>query len=81
MSQARNLDSEGEAALTHAIMDVRARGGIVIVIAHRPSALAGVDQVLVMRDGQMQIIGPKEEIVNKLMRPQAPFAAPIRATV
>ena len=36
-----NLDSEGEAALTQAIAGVRERGGIVIVVAHRPSALAG----------------------------------------
>ena len=49
-----NLDSEGEAALTEAIKGVRARGGIVIVVAHRPSALAALDQVLVMRDGTMQ---------------------------
>ena len=76
-----NLDSEGEGALTQAIMNVRARGGIVIVVAHRPSALAGIDQVLVMRDGQLQICGPKDEILNKLMRPQAPLASPIRATV
>jgi len=76
-----NLDSEGEGALTQAIMNVRARGGIVVVIAHRPSAMAGIDHVLVMRDGQMQIIGPKDEILSKLMRPQAPLASPIRATV
>jgi PrtD family type I secretion system ABC transporter len=75
-----NLDSEGEAALTQAIFGVRSRGGIVIVVAHRPSALAGIDQVLVMQDGQVQIIGPKDEILRKLMRPQAPLASPIRAT-
>ena len=39
-----NLDAEGEEALTKAILGVRARGGIVIVVAHRPSALAAVDQ-------------------------------------
>ena len=46
-----NLDAEGEQALTQAILGVRARGGIVVVIAHRPSALAAVDLVLVMADG------------------------------
>ena len=49
-----NLDSEGEQALTGAILGVRARGGVVIVIAHRPSALAGVDLILVMADGKMK---------------------------
>ncbi len=43
-----NLDQEGEAALTEAIAGVRARGGIVVVVAHRPSALAALDQVMVM---------------------------------
>ena len=39
-----NLDAEGEQALTEAVLGIRARGCISIVIAHRPSALAGVDQ-------------------------------------
>jgi ATP-binding cassette, subfamily C, type I secretion system permease/ATPase len=76
-----NLDSDGEGALTQAIMNVRARGGIVIVVAHRPSALAGVDQVLVMRDGKQQIMGAKDEVMNKLMRPSAPIATPVRVTM
>src|SRR5262249_25220850 len=47
-----NLDVEGEQALTQAIMGVRRRRGIVVVIAHRPAALAVVDLVLAMVDGQ-----------------------------
>jgi PrtD family type I secretion system ABC transporter len=70
-----NLDSEGDQALTQAILNVRARGGILIIIAHRPSALAGVDQVLVMGGGRMTSYGPKEEILRKMMAPQA---APLR---
>jgi PrtD family type I secretion system ABC transporter len=55
-----SLDKEGDEALTKAILGVRARGGIVIVIAHRPSALAGLDSILVMRGGRQQAFGPKE---------------------
>jgi ATP-binding cassette subfamily C protein len=66
-----NLDNEGEQALGAAILGVRARGGIVIVIAHRPSALAGVDQVLVMAEGKAQSFGPKDEVLNKVLRPGA----------
>jgi PrtD family type I secretion system ABC transporter len=47
-----NLDAEGDQALTQAIFGVRKRGGIIIVIAHRPSALAAVDLVLAMANGQ-----------------------------
>ena len=64
-----NLDAEGEAALTVAIQGVRARGGIAIVVAHRPSALASLDQVLVMANGRIQAFGPKNEILNKITRP------------
>lgn len=70
-----NLDTEGDAALTQAILGVRARGGIVVVIAHRPTALAGVDMVLMMVQGQAQAFGPKEEVLKKVLQP-APSATP-----
>jgi ATP-binding cassette subfamily C protein len=57
-----NLDAEGETALSEAIMGVRARGGIVVVIAHRPSALAAVDMVGVIQNGKLAAFGPKDEI-------------------
>ena len=47
-----NLDSEGDEALSRAIMGVRARGGIVVVVAHRPSAIASVDLLLMMSQGR-----------------------------
>ena len=63
-----NLDAEGEAALTEAVLGIRARGGIAIVIAHRPSALAGVDQVLVMAHGRQHALGPKDEILTRVLQ-------------
>jgi ATP-binding cassette subfamily C protein len=63
-----NLDAEGEEALTKAILGVRSRGGIAVVIAHRPSALAGVDMVLVLARGRQQAFGPKEEVLAKVLR-------------
>jgi ATP-binding cassette subfamily C protein PrsD len=65
-----NLDAEGEQALSEAIMSVRSRGGIVIVVAHRPSALASVDLVLMMKEGRMQAFGPKEQVLGQVLRPQ-----------
>ncbi len=52
-----NLDADGDVALATAIQGVRQRGGIVIVVAHRPSALANLDQVLVMAGGTVQAFG------------------------
>ncbi|WP_248447525.1 type I secretion system permease/ATPase [Sinorhizobium meliloti] len=65
-----NLDAEGEQALSEAIMSVRSRGGIVIVVAHRPSALASVDLVLMMNEGRMQAFGAKEQVLGQVLRPQ-----------
>jgi ATP-binding cassette subfamily C protein len=66
-----NLDAEGDEALTKAILGVRARGGIVVVVAHRPSAIAGVDYILVMAKGRQQQFGPKEEVLNRVIAPPA----------
>lgn len=63
-----NLDSEGEEALTQAIVGVRQRGGIAVVIAHRPSALAGVDMMLALNNGRQLAFGPKDEVVSKVLR-------------
>jgi ATP-binding cassette subfamily C protein len=71
-----NLDAEGEQALTTAILSARARGRIVVVIAHRPSALAAVDLVLVMAEGRAQGFGPKDEMLSKVVkRVSHPIAA------
>src|SRR5215467_1289583 len=56
-----NLDQEGDEALTRAILGLRARGAVTVVIAHRPSAIAGLDFILVMAKGRQQQFGPKEE--------------------
>ncbi len=64
-----NLDAEGDAALTQAILSVRRRGGIAIVVAHRPSALEGVDMALAMVNGGMAAFGEKEEVLRKVLRP------------
>jgi ATP-binding cassette subfamily C protein len=71
-----NLDSEGDEALTQAILGVRSRGGIVVVIAHRGSALAGVDHVLSLANGRQQAFGPRDEVLAQVLRPQAAVAGP-----
>jgi PrtD family type I secretion system ABC transporter len=73
-----NVDSEGEDALTEAILNVRHRGGIVAVIAHRPKALDGVDLVLVIGQGRAQSFGPKEEVLRKVLRTATPASTPLR---
>jgi PrtD family type I secretion system ABC transporter len=71
-----NLDAEGEEALTKAILGVRERGGIAIVIAHRPTALNAVDLVLAMANGRALAFGPKDEVLRNVLRPQPPRPGP-----
>jgi ATP-binding cassette subfamily C protein len=63
-----NLDSEGDDALGRAIMSVRNRGGIVVVVAHRPSAIAHVDLLLMMHQGRAQAFGPKDEVLSRVLQ-------------
>lgn len=67
-----NLDADGEEALTEAILNVRRRGGIAVVIAHRPKALDGVDHALVLAEGKVQSFGKKDDVLRKVLRTGAP---------
>jgi ATP-binding cassette subfamily C protein len=70
-----NLDSEGEAALLQAIAGVKARGAIVILIAHRPTVLSVCDHMLVLANGAQVEFGPREQILRKINTRPAPPAA------
>jgi ATP-binding cassette subfamily C protein len=63
-----NLDAEGEAAVVRAIASVKARNGIAIVVAHRPSAIGAVDFILMMEEGRMKAFGPRDEVLSKVLR-------------
>jgi ATP-binding cassette subfamily C protein PrsD len=67
-----NLDAEGDDALAKALLSVRSRGGIAVVITHRPAALAGVNFVAVMSEGVLRSFGEKDAI----LRPQATRVRP-----
>ncbi|RKE80265.1 type I secretion system permease/ATPase [Rhizobium sp. AG855] len=70
-----NLDQAGEAALTSAIRHVRARGGIAIVIAHRASALDACDQVMLVSEGQTQMLERKRDLIRPVPASPHPAAA------
>ena len=70
-----NLDAQGDEALTQAVLSVRARGGIAVVIAHRPSAVAAADMLMVMAEGKVRSFGPKDEVLTKVTRPQLTIAS------
>jgi len=73
-----NLDAEGEQALAKAILTAKARGAIVVVVAHRTNILSVIDQVLILENGMQTAFGPKDAI---LKRSPAPAARPANNVV
>jgi ATP-binding cassette, subfamily C, bacterial EexD len=72
-----NLDNDGEAALARTVADLKARSRTTLVITHRPSLLASVDHIMVMREGVIEKFGPRDEILAQYLRPAAvPSASP-----
>ena len=63
-----SLDAAGDEALTQAILGLKARGATVVVMAHRPSAIAAVDKLLMLREGRVEAFGPKEEVIAKVTK-------------
>ncbi|WP_245456163.1 ATP-binding cassette domain-containing protein [Rhizobium leguminosarum] len=65
-----NLDGEGDVALAKAIVGARARGAIVLVVAHRSNILALVDFLLVMENGVAKGFGPRDAILKSIQQRQ-----------
>jgi PrtD family type I secretion system ABC transporter len=70
-----NLDSDGELALHQAMLALKARGAILVLIAHRPATLSACDRLLVLANGVQQGIGPRDEILQKLLGRRVPSPA------
>ncbi len=66
-----NLDDQGEAALVKAIAQLKADGATVLIITHRPSVLNSVDKILVLREGQVEVFGPRDQVLAQFARPTA----------
>jgi PrtD family type I secretion system ABC transporter len=61
-----NLDQAGEAALAAAIGELKARGSALVIVGHRPSTLARADKILWLKEGRVELFGPRDEVLQKL---------------
>lgn len=61
-----NLDAAGDAALANAIAGMRARGGIVIMITHRPATLGPSTHLAVINGGRLADFGPRDEVMQRM---------------
>ena len=71
-----NLDDAGEAALLAAVQGCRERGRTVFLISHRPGIVEAADRLLILREGRVQIEGPREAVVAALKSAQPPAIHP-----
>ena len=63
-----NLDNEGTAALNQAVRDHKRGGGAVVIVAHRPAAIAECETLLVLDGGVAAALGPRDEVLKKVLR-------------
>jgi ABC-type protease/lipase transport system fused ATPase/permease subunit len=63
-----NLDQDGEQALLATLRALKEGGVTVVMVAHRPSLLGGVDKVLMLREGAIEAFGPRAEILSRVVR-------------
>jgi ATP-binding cassette, subfamily C, type I secretion system permease/ATPase len=63
-----NLDTEGDAALLSCITELKQRGATVVMISHRPNTLAVADKLLILKDGTVEMFGPRNDVIARLTR-------------
>jgi ATP-binding cassette subfamily C exporter for protease/lipase len=64
-----NLDAEGEEALVRAIDAMKAKGATVVIISHKPGVFRAADKMLVLRDGRVELFGPRDQVMARLVKP------------
>lgn len=64
-----NLDHAGLNSLIHLFKVLKARGTTVIVIAHQPQVIRHADALLVINEGQLQMSGPTEQVLQRISGP------------
>jgi PrtD family type I secretion system ABC transporter len=74
-----NLDGDSEAALLRALERLKALDTTVVLVSHRPTLVQGVDKVLLLKDGAMEMFGPRAEVLKRLMSQNRPAEVPAPA--
>jgi ATP-binding cassette, subfamily C, type I secretion system permease/ATPase len=67
-----NLDHEGDEALLSALQGLKEDGVTTVVIAHRPSLLREVDKMLVLREGAVETLGTRTDVMARVTRAAVP---------
>lgn len=73
-----NLDDVGEAALAATLRSLKELGKTVLMITHRPQALAVADRILLLMDGRIRLFGPRDQVLAALAPHPRPAGAPLQ---
>lgn len=60
------LDDEGERAMINCLMALKKSGTTVVIATHKPRLIGNVDKLLFLKEGQVSMLGPRQEVLNKL---------------
>ncbi|MDI3308349.1 MAG: type I secretion system permease/ATPase [Acetobacteraceae bacterium] len=74
-----NLDGDSEANLLNALQRLKAQGTTLVLVSHRPTLVQGVDKILLLKDGAMEMFGPRVEVLKRLMTQARPAEVPAAA--
>lgn len=72
-----NLDGVGEQKMIDAIDHMRDLGSTIIVVAHRPNILAHMDKILVLKEGEVTMFGPRDEVLEAIRAPRKAVLAEV----
>ncbi|MNV88140.1 Type I secretion system ATP-binding protein PrsD [compost metagenome] len=61
-----HLDDAGETALLETVRQLKERGKTVVMVTHRPGILTLADQVMALREGQVQFLGPRDHVLAQM---------------
>jgi ATP-binding cassette subfamily C protein len=71
-----HLDSDGEADLVEALAKLKQEEVTVVIVAHRTGVLNNVDTLLILREGRVEALGPREDIAQRLAGQRAATLTP-----
>jgi ATP-binding cassette subfamily C protein len=74
-----HLDQEGEAALLQAVNNAKARGAATVLVAHRQGPISICDRLLVLQNGRVEMIGPRDEVLTRLASAAASSPRAVRS--
>ena len=71
-----NLDSQGEAALLNVLGSLKEAKRTVIIITHKTNVLSVTDHIVVLKNGQVQMSGPRDQVLAAVLNQQNPEVRP-----